>query len=105
MVVLVDSSTASFGEVMSGVLQASDGATVVGATTPGNVEVLWSYALEHGWRLWLAHEVFEPAASTYGPWEDTGIIPDESAPTRWDLFTEANDPAFAVAVDALLSRP
>lgn len=105
LAVLVDSTTVSFGEVMSGVLQASDGATVVGGTTAGNVEVLWAYELEHGWRAWIAHQVFDPADDTYGPWEETGIVPEVVVPTRWDLFTEADDPGLAAAVDALLVSP
>ena len=101
LVVLVGQQTVSFGEVMSGVLQGFDGAKVVGTTTQGNVEVLSHYDLPNGWRVWLAHEVFDPAQAAYGPWEDTGIIPDIHVPTRWDLFTEANDPALAAAVDTL----
>jgi carboxyl-terminal processing protease len=99
--VLVGSRTASFGEVMSGVLQATDGSVVLGATTDGNVEVLTGYDLAHGWRLWLAHQTFVPSAADYGPWEETGIIPDIEVPTRWDLFSEANDPALAAAVEVL----
>ena len=101
LVVLVGQETVSFGEVMSGVLQGFDGAKVVGTTTQGNVEILSQYELPNGWRTWLAHEVFVPAQASYGPWEDTGIIPDVHVPTRWDLFTEANDPALAAAVDSL----
>ncbi len=28
-----------------------------------------------------------------GAWEGQGVSPDVSVPTRWDLFTEAPDPA------------
>jgi C-terminal processing protease CtpA/Prc len=103
--VLVGSRTASFGEVMSGVLQATDNSIVLGSTTGGNVEVLSGYDLAHGWRLWLAHQTFVPAAAAYGPWEETGIIPDVEVPTRWDLFSEANDPALAAAVEMLTGQP
>jgi carboxyl-terminal processing protease len=101
VVVLVGDGTASYGEVMSGILQATDDSVVVGTTTDGNVETLHGHSLVHGWRLWLAAEAFASADAEYGPWEDTGIVPDIEVPTRWDLFTEANDPALAAAVEAL----
>jgi len=104
LVVLVDVDTASFGEVLSGVLHATGRAQVVGQTTPGNVEILWGYDLDGGSRAWIAHDRFQPLDQPPGIWEDTGIVPDVFAPTRWDLFTEATDPALAVAVE-LLSQP
>lgn len=67
------------------------------------METLHSFALDDGSRVWLATETFDPTAATYGPWEETGIIPDVDLPTRWDLFDETNDPALAAAV-ALLTR-
>lgn len=104
LVVLVGTGTVSYGEVMSGVLQAAGRATLIGQTTKGNVETLHSFRFEDGSRLWLANETFVATAATYGPWEDTGIIPDVDLPTRWDLFDEAADPALAAAVN-LLSEP
>ena len=104
LVVLVDVDTASFGEVLSGVLQASGRARVVGQTTLGNVEILWGYDFEDGSRAWIAHDTFQPVGLPNGVWEDTGIVPDVFVPTRWDLFTEATDPALAKAVE-LLSAP
>ena len=98
LVVLVDEDTASFCEVMSGVLQASGRAKVVGRTTLGNVETLHRYDFEDGSLAWLAAEVFQPQDQPAGLWEDTGIVPDVSVPTRWDLFSEATDPALAAAV-------
>ncbi|MGH2524692.1 MAG: S41 family peptidase, partial [Anaerolineales bacterium] len=91
LVVLVDEETASFGEVLSGVLQAMDQAQIVGQTTPGNVEILWGYGFEDGSRAWIAHETFQPLRQPNGIWEETGIVPDVHTPTRWDLFTEATD--------------
>src|SRR5690606_33776243 len=99
LVVLVGVATASFGEVMSGVLQNSDGAVVMGETSPGNVETLWGYEFENGARVWLAFATFQPVGLDVAVWEDTGIVPDVEVPTRWDLFTEATDPALAAAVD------
>lgn len=103
LVVLVELETASFGEIMSGVLQNSGRAQVVGQTTHGNVEVLWGYDFEDGSRAWIAHDAFEPNGLDIGIWEETGIVPDVSVPTRWDLFTEATDPALPAAL-ALLAE-
>ncbi|MCS6909946.1 MAG: S41 family peptidase [Anaerolineales bacterium] len=104
LVVLVDVDTVSYGEIVSGVLRVSGRAIIVGQTTFGNVERLWSYDFEDGSRAWIASETFEPPGETNGIWEETGIVPDYSVPTRWDLFTEATDPALAKAVELLL-RP
>ena len=103
MVVLVGANTVSYGEVMAGVLQAQGRAIVIGSTTRGNVETLNAFDLDDGSRLWLAAETFEAAGATYGPWEETGIIPDFVVSTRWDLFDETNDPALAAAVAILIA--
>jgi C-terminal peptidase prc len=101
LVVLVDADTASYAEIMSGVLRLSGRARIVGGRTLGNVEQLRSYDFADGSRAWIASGTFEPRGLTNGVWEDTGIIPDVSLPTRWELFTEANDPALAKAVELL----
>jgi hypothetical protein len=48
--------------------------------------------------VWLSHELFQPPGMPVGIWEETGIIPDVAVPSRWDLFSEATDPALAQAV-------
>ncbi len=101
LVVLVDVDTVSYGEVMSGVLRLSGRAKLVGGRTLGNVEQLKPYQFSDGSRAWLASATFEPRGQSAGLWENTGIIPDVNLPTRWDLFTEANDPALAKAVELL----
>jgi C-terminal peptidase prc len=98
LVVLVDVNTASYGEVMSGVLQGVGRATVMGRTTLGNVETMWAYDFADGSRAWIAREAFQFAGQEAGLWEETGIVPDVVLPTRWDLFTEATDPALAEAL-------
>lgn len=98
LVVLVDLDTASYGEVLSGVLHDSGRATLLGQTTLGNVETLWAYSFEDGSRAWLAREAFQFVGQEVGQWEETGIVPDIFVPTRWDLFTEATDPALAAAL-------
>jgi carboxyl-terminal processing protease len=101
LVVLVDHDTVSYGEIMSGVLRVSGRATIVGGHTAGNVEQLRAYDLPENWRVWLASATFQPRGMTNGVWERVGIVPDISLPTRWDLFTERDDPALAKAVEVL----
>ena len=104
LVVLVDTGTVSFGEIFSGVLRLSGRATIVGQTTLGNVEVLHAFPFDDGSLAWIATSTFEPLDGDTGVWERTGIVPDYLVPTRWDLFTESTDPAFAKAVEILLAR-
>ena len=74
-------------------------AKVMGQTSLGNVETEWAYSFKDGSRVWLAHELFQPPGLPLAIWEGRGIIPDLPLPVRWDLFTEANDPALAAAVE------
>ncbi len=104
LVVLVDWETASYGEIMSGVLAGSGRATIAGRTTLGNVEILRNTDLPDGSRAWIARETFQPVGKPAGYWEGKGIIAAVSVPTRWDLFTEATDPALARAVSLLLGE-
>jgi len=104
LAILVDLGTASYGEIFSGVLRLAGRATILGQNTLGNMEVLHSFDFEDGSLAWIAAETFEPVGEANGIWERTGIIPDISVPTRWDLFTESNDPALAKAVELLMNR-
>jgi carboxyl-terminal processing protease len=104
LVVLVGADTVSYGEVVSGVLRVAGRATIVGQPTLGNVEQLREYDLEDGSRAWIASATFQPIGEANGIWERTGIIPDIVVPSRWDLFTEATDPALAQAVELLTKR-
>ncbi len=105
LVVLVGPDTVSYGEILAGVLQLAGRATIIGAPTLGNVEQLRRFDLPDGWRAWIAAAAFAPTGEALGIWEGTGIVPDVLVPTRWDLFTEATDPALAAAVDLLLTHP
>jgi carboxyl-terminal processing protease len=104
LVVLVDVDTVSYGEVVSGVLRLAGRAQIVGGRTLGNVEQLRRYDFDDGSRAWIASATFEPLGQANGVWEKSGIIPDVSVPTRWDLFTEATDPALAKAVELLMGK-
>jgi carboxyl-terminal processing protease len=104
LVVLVGHDTVSYAEIMSGVLRLSKRAQVIGSTSAGNVEQLRRYELEDGSVAWIASATFQPVGQTSGVWEGTGIVPDVYLPTRWDLFTEATDPALAKAVELLSKK-
>jgi carboxyl-terminal processing protease len=99
LLVLVSRDTVSYGEVLSGLLQVSGRAKVMGQTSLGNVETEWAYTFKDGSRVWLAHEQFQPPGLPLAVWEGAGIQPDIPLPVRWDLFTEGTDPALAAAVD------
>jgi carboxyl-terminal processing protease len=101
LVVLAGADTVSYGEIMSGVLRLSGRARIVGGRTAGNVERLRAFKFADGSRAWIATDTFQPLGMANGVWEDAGVVPDVSLPTRWDLFTEANDPALAKAVELL----
>jgi carboxyl-terminal processing protease len=101
LVILADRDSVSFGEVVPGVLQRAGRATVVGGKTAGNVEVLSGFDFKDKSQAWIATFAFQPVGLLPGAWEGVGIQPDESVPTRWDLFTEETDPALARAVDVL----
>jgi C-terminal peptidase prc len=101
LVLLAGPDTISNGEVFTGILQDSGRAKVIGQTTAGNVETLDQTTFDDGSRLWLASESFAPVGLEAGAWEGVGIEPDVTVPARWDLFTEANDPALAQAIELL----
>ena len=104
LVVLTDRGTMSYAEIFAGVLQRSGRAKIVGGRTAGRVEVLHAVDFADGSRLWLAAETFAPVGLAPGTWENGGVVPDVSVPTRWDLFSEATDPAFARAVSLLTKK-
>jgi carboxyl-terminal processing protease len=101
LVVLIEQKTGSNAEIISGLLGLSGRATLVGSPTRGNVETLNWFGFEDGSRAWLAIKTFTPVGMENGVWEGKGVAPDVLLPTRWDLFTEANDPGIAKAVGLL----
>jgi carboxyl-terminal processing protease len=103
MVVLVGPNTASFGEIMSGVLQTDGRARLVGQNTMGIVEILRQYNFVDGSRAWIANGTFQPLNQPNDVWEGKGVTPNMKAPSRWDLYSEATDPDLAVAVQLLQS--
>jgi len=101
LVVLVGPGTVSFGEISAGVLKDTQRAHLIGATTEGNIELLWGFDFDDGSRAWIAHETFRPLNHPNENWEEIGIIPDVQAPSEWDLVTNDTDPAIQAALEYL----
>lgn len=101
LVVLVGPETASFGEVLSGVLQDNQRAYLIGETTGGNVETLSGYDFSDGSRTWIAHESFQPINHPEANWEMSGIVPNRVVPVNWDEVSLQDDPAVRAAIDYL----
>jgi len=104
LVVLIGRDSVSNGEISSGLLGLTGRATLIGETTLGNVEHLFTYNLADGSQVVLATETFQPAGLSAGEWEDTGIVPDIEVLSGWQYFSEANDPGIAAALDFLMGR-
>lgn len=78
LVILIDEHVHSAAEGLAGALQNSGRATVIGATTAGNVEAVLPFCLRDGSQAWIATGVLAPVI---GPtWEGRGVAPDYYAP-------------------------
>jgi len=90
LVVLIDRNTASYAELMAGVLQREAGATVIGEPSAGNTETIYSYELTGGARLWVAQEGF--ALRDGADLEGEGVRPDLPLSLDWTRYSQENDP-------------
>lgn len=99
LVVLVGENTASYGEIISGILKDTQRAHLIGETTSGNVEILYVYDFSDGSRAWIAHDRFEALNHPDQNWEETGIIPHLTVISNWDEVTLQNDPVIAAALE------
>ena len=78
LAVLVDDNVNSAAEGLAGALQQHGRATIVGATTAGNVEAVLPFCLPDGSQAWIATGVLAPIG---GPtWEGRGVVPDVVVP-------------------------
>ncbi len=99
LVVLVDSGTASYAEVLAAILQQEANATVVGMPSAGNTETIYVYELATGARLWVAQEGFRlPNGASL---EGTGVAPDLLLTLDWTRYSEADDPHINAALKLL----
>jgi len=102
LVVLVDESTASYAEVLAGVLQTVADAHVVGITTAGNTETIYAYELAGGARLWVAQEGFRLINGQN--LENHGVVPDTIINLDWSRYSEQDDPQILAAIDLLTGQ-
>lgn len=99
LAVLVDDSTASYAEVMAGVLQLEVNAQIVGVPTAGNTETIYAYELVGGARLWVAQEGFRLMNGQN--LESHGVQPNAVIDVDWTQFSEDADPQINEAVRLL----
>lgn len=102
LVVLIDRNTASYAELLAGVLQREAGAKVVGVPSAGNTETIYSYELTGGARLWVAQEGF--ALSDGADLEGEGVQPDLLLSLDWTRYSEEADPGIREARRLLLGQ-
>ncbi|MDD2695948.1 MAG: S41 family peptidase [Anaerolineales bacterium] len=97
LVVLVGQDTISYGEIFAGVLQDAGRAYLIGETTGGNIELLFSHQFADGSRAWIAQKSFHPTNHPEQNWEETGVIPDLTVLSNWDEVTLETDPVILAA--------
>jgi C-terminal peptidase prc len=90
LVVLIDGGTASYAELLAGILQREAGAIVIGVPSAGNTETIYSYDLTGGARLWVAQEGFRLRDGHNI--EGVGVQPDITLSQDWTRFSEGDDP-------------
>jgi C-terminal peptidase prc len=103
VVVLVDSETASYGEVLAAILQREDHALVVGTRSAGNTETIYATVLSDGSRLWLAEEAFRLQNGMN--LEGVGVQPDSIVDVDWTHYSEDDDPQLLEALRLLGAGP
>ncbi|MFV9505273.1 MAG: S41 family peptidase [Oscillochloridaceae bacterium umkhey_bin13] len=99
LVVLIDSGTASYAELLAAILQSHAGAVIVGAPSPGNTETIYSYEITGGGRLWVAQEGFSLKNGI--ELEGIGVQPDITVLDDWTRFSERDDPGLTTALRLL----
>lgn len=100
LVLLVSGNTNSAAELLSGILQEAERATIIGTTTNGNVEVVYTYLLADGSTLLLAEEGF--ISNEGANWDGVGIVPDIEIDQLWrDFSRDEDDLALQEAIQQL----
>jgi C-terminal peptidase prc len=97
LVVLVDRTTASFGETVAAILQSLRGARVVGEPTAGNSETTTRFTFADGSVLWLAVATDRLPNGTVVD----RVTPDIAVSERWIDYAEDADPYVLKAMAAL----
>lgn len=90
LVVLIDGGTASYAELLAGILQYEAGAIIIGTPSAGNTETIYAYDLTGGARLWVAQEGFRLRNGQN--LEGVGVQPDRTLTQDWTRYSEDQDP-------------
>lgn len=102
LVVLIDENTASYAELLAGILQLEAGAYVIGVPSSGNTETIYAYELDGGARLWVAQEGFRLRNEVN--LEGRGVQPDLLLDVDWTSYSQENDPQILEALRLLDDR-
>ena len=103
LVVLIDSETASYAELLAAILQHEDRALIVGTRSAGNTETIYAYTLSDGSRVWLAQEGFR--LQNGDNLEGIGVQPDSTVDVDWTHYSEDDDPQLLEALRLLGAGP
>ncbi len=98
LVVLTDDRMFSASEVGTAILQDQGRATVVGVTSPGDVEVLQQSFYPDGSSLYIVLGVFVLPGSLV---EGVGNIPDVPVLLDWTDYTFADDPQILAGIETI----
>lgn len=99
LVVLVDSGTESYAEVLAATLRAGGGARIVGVPSAGNTETVYPFDFGDGSRVWVAVESFRLPDNTN--LEGKGVAPDVEIDVDWTEYAEKDDPHILKAVELI----
>lgn len=100
LVVLTDDRMYSASEVGTAIMQDQGRATVVGVTSPGDVEVLLQSFYDDGSSLYLVRGVFALPGTLV---EGVGTIPDVPVLLDWTNYGFDEDPQILAGIDAIRS--
>jgi carboxyl-terminal processing protease len=104
LVVLQDQTSGALAQLVAGLLQQQERAVVIGEYVNGPFYTTQVFEFRDGSALILSTSVYRPYEKTDQRAHDSGVMPDVVLPSRWDLFTDENDPLIAKAVELLMQK-
>ncbi|MEO5887518.1 MAG: S41 family peptidase [Anaerolineales bacterium] len=99
LIILVGENTAGFPEILAAGMQSGRRAQVVGATTPGAIEITTRFYLPNGALLFVQTTSFRlPNGEEIG---NNGVQPDVQVEVGWDEVLPDADPVLEAAIKLL----
>lgn len=100
IVIIQGRDTSGLGEIFAAAMQSNGRATVIGQSSPGNVEDMQQIFMPNGSQLLLPKStlIIPSNGRNIG---QKGVEPDLIFETEWDTFGSGNDPFINQAVDFL----